>query len=82
MDATLADLFSLVQEILGKELKGYDALDGIRIELSKRRRNKRNQSLINNLRKGARIVLIQLPEKCLTAFFEGLGKAAGGGVAP
>ena len=77
MEATLSDLFSLVQETLRKEFRGHDALEEIRKQLSNRRKRKKKHSIIQSLRKGAQIVLIKIPEKFLSAFAEGLGKALG-----
>ena len=79
MEAALSDLFSLVQEILNKKLPAHEALDAIRKELSRLRKNKKKQALIQRLRSGAQIVLIKIPEKLLFAFAEGFGKAVGSG---
>ena len=79
MESTLSELFSLVQEILDKGHRGHEALEDIRKELSRRRKNKTKQSLIQSLRKGAQIVLIKIPEKFLSAFAESFAKALGSG---
>ena len=79
MESILSDLFSIVQRTLTKEYRGSEALTEIRKMLSKDRRQKKKHSLIQNLRKGAHIVIIKFPAKLLLAFAEGVGKAMGSG---
>lgn len=77
MQSILADIFSIVQTVLNKGYLGHDALDAIRSELSRRRRRKTKDAIIEALRSGAQIVLKQFPEKFLVAFAEGLGGGLG-----
>lgn len=77
MQATLADIFSIVQTVINNGNIGHDALEEIKSELSSRRRRKSKDSIIQALRSGAQIVLKQFPEKFITSFAESFGKALG-----
>ena len=77
MQLTLADIFSIVQQILHEGKMGHAALESIKLELSKRRKKKTSDSVIKMLRSGTQVVLKQFPEKFITSFGESLGKALG-----
>lgn len=77
MQATVADIFSIVQSVIAGASTGDKALEKIKQELSSRRKRKTTDSIINALRSGAQIVLKQFPEKFITSFAESFGKALG-----
>jgi len=77
MQATVADIFSIVQTVLIDGNIGHDVLGDIRLELSSRRRKKAKDSIVKALRSGAQIVLKRFPEKFITSFAESFGKALG-----
>lgn len=75
MQATVADIFSIVQTTLFDGKAGHEALESIKLELSNRRRKKTRDSIIESLRAGAQIVLKQFPEKFITSFAESFAKS-------
>ena len=77
MQATVADIFSIVQTVFNNGNTGHNALEEIKSELSNRRRKKTKDSIVQALRSGAQIVLKQFPEKFITSFAGSLGKALG-----
>ena len=77
MQATVADIFSIVQTVINDGNTGHDALEEIKSELSNRRRKKAKDSIIKALRSSAQIVLKKFPEKFITSFAESLGKSLG-----
>ena len=79
MENVLSELFSLVQDAIQRNLRESELLNAIRKDLSQLRRRKRSHALVKNLRVGAQIVLIKIPEKLLSSFAEGFGKALGSG---
>jgi hypothetical protein len=81
MQATIADVFSVVQETLDEGYVGHDALKSIRTKLSEQRKQRKKNGLIQALRSGAQIVLKQFPEKFITSFAESFGKALGDNLA-
>lgn len=82
MENVLADLFAVVHDAIGQSRGDSELLDQVRRNLSLHRRKNRGRSLAKHLRSGAKIVLIKIPEKLLSAFAEGFGKALGSSVAP
>lgn len=80
MQATVADVFSIVQTTLDAGRTGHEVLEDIKLELSNRRRSKTKDSIIASLRSGAQIVLKQFPEKFITSFAESLGKSLAAGI--
>jgi hypothetical protein len=74
MQATVADIFSIVHIVLGDGADGREALEQIKQELSRRRKQKSRDNLIQALRKGAHVVLKRFPEKIIASFVESLAK--------
>ena len=75
------DLFELIRDSIDKKKKSDLALRYIKDELAKLRRRKRQRGFAGYIRKGAHLIMIDIPKAIYAPFAEGFGKALGEKVA-
>lgn len=73
----LTDLFDLIRDSLEQHRSGQKALQQIRERLVRLRRKRTRRGFAAYIRKGAHLILVDIPKAVYAPFAEGLGKALG-----
>ncbi|MGB5487736.1 MAG: hypothetical protein WBN06_10135, partial [Lysobacterales bacterium] len=71
------DLFQLISDSIRTKKKSELVLRHIKDELAKLRRRKTKRGFAENIRKGAHLILFDIPKALYAPFAEGFGKALG-----
>jgi len=75
------DLFQLIRDSINTKKKSELVLRQIKDQLAKLRRKKTQRGFAGNIRKGAHLILFDIPRAIYAPFAEGFGKALGERVA-
>lgn len=71
------DLFQLISDSINTKKKSELVLKQIKDELAKLRRKKTQRGFAGNIRKGAHLILFDIPKAIYAPFAEGFGRALG-----
>jgi hypothetical protein len=78
LEPILIDLFELISESIRCEKTSEAVLIQIKNELSKLRKKRTRRGFAAYIRKGAHLILFEIPKSIYGPFAEGFGKALGG----
>ncbi len=77
----LIDLFELIRTTLRKTQVPHEVLVLIQAEVKRLRRRTAQRGFADHIRKGAQVMLFEIPRQLIDSIAEGLGKALGGQLA-